>query len=419
MEENTGKVFLHIGAVKTGTTYLQGVLESNRQSLADCGYALPGESWGDQVRAVQDVLGLTRRDPKIASRAMGGWASLTRAITSQHESNSIISMEWLSFASRRQAAFVIRSLKVSEVHVVLGIRDMTATLPGLWATNILTSGTASWPEFMSSVRKAAHRYRWPPRYSLDPSLRYFSRQQDMKHVLQVWGGLLPRGHLHVLTVPPSGTDPSVLWGRFCSSVGLNPGVASAIPEPANQSLGYASAELLRRVNLALGQTMQLDYNNTVKSPLASQILAQRSETEMRARLNLETRDFGLRWNHRTRLAVASSGAVLVGDINDLPVVSSDRLARRCDADQPEPCLEELLAAATHAVEGLDRVVKRRIRRLRKRGVDDWSPAFEVPVATPAAWREAVDPLQAAVTDIVTAARVAMELERRFRDSATS
>jgi len=82
-------------------------------------------------------------------------------------------------------------------------------------------------------------------------------------------------------------------------------------------------------------------------------------------------------------------------------------------------LEELLAAATHAVEGLDRVVKRRIRRLRKRGVDDWSPAFEVPVATPAAWREAVDPLQAAVTDIVTAARVAMELERRFRDSATS
>ena len=42
-----------------------------------------------------------------------------------------------------------------------------------------------------------------PSYSLDPPLRSFSRHQAIKHMLQVWGGLLPSEHLHVLTVPPS------------------------------------------------------------------------------------------------------------------------------------------------------------------------------------------------------------------------
>ena len=43
-------VFLHIGAMKTGTTYLQQVLIQNKEALADHGYLFPGARWGDQAQ---------------------------------------------------------------------------------------------------------------------------------------------------------------------------------------------------------------------------------------------------------------------------------------------------------------------------------------------------------------------------------
>ena len=38
------RVYLHIGAPKTGTTYLQEVLFTNRARLAEHGVLYPGES---------------------------------------------------------------------------------------------------------------------------------------------------------------------------------------------------------------------------------------------------------------------------------------------------------------------------------------------------------------------------------------
>ena len=54
----TRRVFLHIGAIKTGTTYIQTVLRENRERLIEEGVLFPGRRWRNQVSAVEDVLRL-------------------------------------------------------------------------------------------------------------------------------------------------------------------------------------------------------------------------------------------------------------------------------------------------------------------------------------------------------------------------
>ena len=43
--------------MKTGTTFVQGLLMQNRERLAAAGLLIPGERWVDQLHAVRDVLG--------------------------------------------------------------------------------------------------------------------------------------------------------------------------------------------------------------------------------------------------------------------------------------------------------------------------------------------------------------------------
>jgi hypothetical protein len=49
------RVYLHIGAPKTGTTYLQEVLFRNRARLAEHGVLYPGDSTAAHYAAVLDL----------------------------------------------------------------------------------------------------------------------------------------------------------------------------------------------------------------------------------------------------------------------------------------------------------------------------------------------------------------------------
>ena len=53
------KVVLHVGLMKSGTTFLQRQLFAHQSTLRDRGTLVPGTKWGDQVTAVSDGL---RRD---------------------------------------------------------------------------------------------------------------------------------------------------------------------------------------------------------------------------------------------------------------------------------------------------------------------------------------------------------------------
>jgi hypothetical protein len=52
------RVYFHIGAPKTGTTYLQNVLFANRPALAERGALYPYEDFGQSFRSMQDFRGV-------------------------------------------------------------------------------------------------------------------------------------------------------------------------------------------------------------------------------------------------------------------------------------------------------------------------------------------------------------------------
>ena len=55
-------MFLHVGSPKTGTTFLQDVLWSQREAAGEQGLLLPGERFHDHFLATLDVRGLAE-DP--------------------------------------------------------------------------------------------------------------------------------------------------------------------------------------------------------------------------------------------------------------------------------------------------------------------------------------------------------------------
>jgi hypothetical protein len=322
-------------------------------------------------------------------------------------------MEFLSFARRRGATRVVRSLQPADVHVVLGVRDALGTIPSLWQTAVYNGSAASWPQFTRSVRKAAGIRGRLGRLPRDRSLRQFLDAQDVARLLRTWGRLVPPGRLHAITVPPRGSEPGLLWSRFARVLGVDPGVCSEPRVPTNASLGYASTDLLRRVNRAVGRLPPSDYNATLKEYLALRVLARRRSLEGRPAPDVATRRFAADWNERMRTAIATSGATLTGDLDDLPTQPGPDTGPDC----APPGSDELLAAAATSAEALADLVQRRSARLRKAGL-----RVDVPVPDPACftvdrWEGARDPVGAAVGEVADLARTGVRLYRRLQDEA--
>lgn len=405
-------VFLHIGAMKTGTTYLQSVLTENKEQLADRGFLFPGDAWAFQVRAVQDALSLGQRDPKVRAASAGAWPAMARRVLAHEGVASIVSMELLGAAGRKAVDRMVSSLEPSDVHVVLTVRDATATIPAQWQTTVRSGQTISWPAFMRGIRsRPAFGGRW--KLFTDPALVKFRKTQDIARMLEVWSRRVPPHRIHVVTVPATGSDPHLLWERFAQAVGLDPAVDSFPDRGANQSLGYASTELLRRVNLALGEIPLSDYNATVREQLAGRVLSSLSEGETRALIDRQTCEFGLAWNRRTRQAVLRTGAIVHGGLEDLPTEMTASHEARIDDEQAAPTEAELMKVAESAADGMRDLVERRARRARKRGIDV-PTEHDVRVRSGSTTGgEASDPVAEAAAGIAALCWDAIELKRRL------
>lgn len=409
-------VFLHIGAMKTGTTYLQRVLLDHRGRLAEDGYLFPGRTWRAQIRAAQEIAAMPR-DPVLRREVTGAWDALRKEMLAHRGVGSIVSMEFLSHGSAEQARAAVESLAPAQVHVVLTLRDAVGIVPAQWQTDVRNAQTDTWPDYMASVRRQTGlRARLSNRLgdrlgrvAAGASLSRFQRFHDVAHIVEAWSPCVPPERFHVVTVPASSADPTLLWRRFAEVTGLDPALGE-LSERANESMGYASTELLRRVNLALTDVPASDYNPTVREKLAPDGLVPRSSQETRARLDRATFDFALGWNARSLDALSSAGLRLVGDPDDLPTQEQPRHESVVADDQPPPSTEELLAAATDALAAARDLVEARARRAAKRGVD----AADLTGHEPGPPSALGDPVDVAAAEIAQLCRDAIEIRRRLQ-----
>ncbi len=407
---------LHVGAMKTGTTYLQELMVVNRDALAEAGFVFVGPGWSRQVRAVQDLLHLDQHDPQIAALSAGAWDELVAEVRGRRDAASLVSMEFLSFTRRRRMTQVVRDLRGVEVHVVLTVRDVTSTIPAQWQTSITSKRTHTWEEFQAGVQRAASPVWAAHAVRGDTGVREFRRTQDVARMLRTWGRLVPPERLTVVTVPVERRDPDELWQRFATAIGVDPAVATEPPSRSNPSLGHASTELVRRLNVTLEGTLPWDYNRTVKSPLATRFLGNRRAIEERAHLDAATARFAADWNRSTREAIVASGAQVVGDLDDLPVEPAADTLREA-AHGPDAAA--VLDAARDAWSGLTTLHERRRRRIARLGDQPRPDPVDAPVPDWVGSTGGTDAdLDRAVVDLTTLVRTLMRLRREMMELTT-
>ncbi|HYG93747.1 MAG TPA: hypothetical protein VD859_09175 [Nocardioides sp.] len=345
----TSLIHLHIGAMKTGTTFLQQLMDANRDAMRDAGYLFPGERWRDQVLAVRDIMGELRgREP--APDTIGRWEAVRDEMLG-HDGPSVLSMEFLSFCSREKADAILETLRPAEVRVVLTVRDFGRALPAQWQTRCRVNGTVPWPKFARGVARAVDAGEGG-----GPAGRVFRRAQDIPRMLDAWVPPLGPDRVTVITVPPSGADPMLLWDRFAQAVGLDPATCRPAEVTRNTSLGHPSAELLRRIHAELDASV--DDKLALKRPLVTVVqdhlardLEQRARLETPVRMDRRAFELAARWNGTIREALVGSGVRVIGSLDELPVDVPDDAPRKVH----QPTDEQLLDAAGAARESLQRL----------------------------------------------------------------
>jgi hypothetical protein len=336
----TPKVFLHIGEPKTGTTSLQQIMWRNRAELAAQGVVLPGHHPQDHFRASQDLRGLQKLASDPAGSWTGEWEILARQ-AQQAAKRAVISHELFSAADADQADRAVRSLLPAEVHVVLTVRDMATLLPAEWQETVKHRSTRSWEDWLGDVidRESVSddRRQW-----------WFWRVHDTLAILDLWSRHVPPERVHVIIMPPRGSDPGLLWQRFASLLDVDPGSVDPARARPNASLGLPEIEFLRQLNHALpDEVPDWFYMWNVKEAVSHRALAARPPSG-RLALPLEREAWARAQADQLVAGLADSKYDIIGDLDELVPRPSGTPATR-PADQPA---DQVLAAAVEAAAAL-------------------------------------------------------------------
>jgi hypothetical protein len=167
--------------------------------------------------------------------------------------------------------------------------------------------------------------------------QWFWGVQEVPDVLDRWGESLPRERVHLVTVPPPGSSPTLLWERFA---GCSASTRRSSPlDKANTSLGVPESAMIRRLNLRLNDSLpNHHYRALVREMVVHRNLSQRSGS---ARLSLPedayrwASDLGRSWVSE----LALRGYDVVGSLDDLVPGAPLPFTR------PDHCDEELVAEA--------------------------------------------------------------------------
>lgn len=296
------RVYLHIGAPKTGTTYLQDRLSRNVRTLAEHDVHFPSRnavtSPGlSQFRAALDLLEQDWGGPP--GHAEGAWGPMARKVR-RSSGTVVLSHEILAPASPAHVARVHEDLRDCELHVVYSARDLGRQVPAAWQESIKQGRKWSYQRFCNRFQR---KRPW------------FARALDLPAVLSTWSAGLPPERVHVVTVPHERDD--TLWLRFCEALGIDPAWAPRSSDRANPSLGAAETQLLRKLNRRMERVVRREarFDTLIRTMLAEDRLVNRGSPKVGLPPRLHP--WAVAEAERWREWIEGSGVHVVGDLADL------------------------------------------------------------------------------------------------------
>ena len=335
------KIHLHIGTMKSGTTFLQRTLDRNPELLASAGLQWPGG------RTVNDAVLDLRRSKRRLSEKSGGWDRLADSIRTSPE-DAIISMELLGPIAPVAIRRLGRSLEGEDLSVILTCRDLTRVAPSHWQETTQNRRDLGWREYCEQVCAGE------PEDEEHPAR--FWQHHDVMSIIRKWESLIPEDRFTIVTVPPTNADPALLWRRFASVVGIEEPEVD-LPPRGNEALGALSAELMLRLNARTEDLPWPVYRWGFKAAIAKDILAHRASIEPRYALAPEHHEWLRRRALHMRRLIEASSVQVVGDLDDLIPPAEPRPS---DFEPEQVTAEALLETALDGYVG----VGKRLARLR-------------------------------------------------------
>lgn len=340
------RVYVHVGAPKTGTTYLQDRLALNADSLRRHGYRYPVGLHDDMFLAALDLL--DRPWGGMRPQAEGEWDALVKRVR-RARGTAIVSHEILAGAKPGEVRRAMGDLsEFAEVHVVYTARDVARQVAAEWQEQVKHQRKVSFATFLDQVRETDQ----------SKATRWFWRVQGLGSVLDRWGAQVPRERFHVVTVPRPGAPAGELWRRFCTATGMDPSWAPLEGDRRNPSIGTAETTLLRRVNARLKEAgLPSDqYRSLIRHTVVHETLARREgmqSVSLPPELHGWAEEIAQLWIDR----VTEAGVRVVGDLEELRPAPPEPDAPWQDPDKPRP--RDVNAAAVDAIVALTLEAARR------------------------------------------------------------
>jgi hypothetical protein len=239
-------LYLHVGSGKTGTSALQLALWSSTDALTAAGIATPLVGRGPHVREILHPLGWVPGSGftgEIDRRSLGRLGARLRRATGVRV---VLSNEDLAEAGPSPIAALIETAQAADldVQVLVTARDWAQQLPSEWQQFLKDRLMMDYETFLARARDRD-----------GPVGERFWRRQDVLGICERWGASLEPKRVHVIVVPPSSIDRGAIFQLFGDVVGFDPSLLTRSARDFNASFGYREAEVLRRLNVALGDRL--------------------------------------------------------------------------------------------------------------------------------------------------------------------
>lgn len=365
------EIILHIGTMKSGTSYIQAILRQNKRLLGRDGVLSPRTL----VPAVVDVLG--HRGAAKERQTDGAWARFLDSVESWEGGKVIASQEFLSGATAKEAQGVLDTLPPGRTKVVITNRDLLRVIPSHWQTVVKNGGTWPFPEYVRLILEGASQESGSEhRYS-----RGFWKHHDLAQIIDFWAAAAGIENVVLVTVPRSGAPGDELWRRFSEAVGIDASRYDAEPSAkSNISLSYAETEMLREVNMRVRKPLNsLEYRVLVNKYLANRLLRKPPDSASepdRPTLGADSHERIRERADQMIAAVEASGVRVVGDIEELRVAPYAGDSDAADSTGPQnripDSVPQAIAKLVLRIARLERDLDRSRKVLGETGESDGS-----------------------------------------------
>ncbi|WP_034267340.1 hypothetical protein [Haloechinothrix halophila] len=303
-------VFLHVGAPKTGTTYLQRIFFANRGLLASRGVFVPGSRPLHHFRAGYDLRGVQQEPGHPAPSWDGAWDAMVEKIRKSGRKIAVVSDERLAACTVEEVERAVSSFEFADVHVIYATREPAGLLSAEWQEHVKHGDRRTFDRWLADTLGSRGK-------------GWYWQVHGVGDVLRRWGSAVPSSQMHVMTLPQRDADPDLLWHRFCSVLGISPDDVDTDVQ-SNVSLGVEGAEVLRRAN----ELMPVDFPEwhrigVTREILAHSILAPRGE-KTSIRVPEQWGEEVERYAEQLISDIKDCGCEIVGDLNELRGVNTQR-----------------------------------------------------------------------------------------------